>query len=85
MPSLHCAYPVITLYFSIKNRLGLINILHAVIVVGIWFAPVYSGHHYILDVLAGIACAIAGIFIFQKWIAPNRKFQKIFVEKFVTD
>lgn len=84
MPSLHSAYPLITLYYGIKNRLGAINILFAVIMVGIWFAAVYSGHHYVLDVLAGITCAITGIFIFQKWIAPNRKFQTIFIDKFVS-
>ncbi len=85
MPSLHSAYPLITLYYGIKNRLGAINILFAVIMVGIWFAAVYSGHHYVLDVLAGITCAITGIFIFQKWIAPNRKFQTIFIDKFVSN
>jgi hypothetical protein len=28
---------------------------------GIWFAAVYSSHHYVLDVLAGIACGLAGL------------------------
>ncbi len=85
MPSLHSAYPVITLYYGLKNRLGAINILFAIIMFGIWFAAIYSSHHYVLDVLAGIACAVTGIFIFQKWIAPNRKFKAIFIDKFVRD
>ncbi|WP_018613284.1 phosphatase PAP2 family protein [Segetibacter koreensis] len=85
MPSLHSSYPLITLYYGIKNRLGAINIVFAIIMFGIWFAAVYSSHHYILDVLAGITCAIAGIIIFQKWIAPNGKFHATFVEKFVND
>lgn len=85
MPSLHSAYPLITLYYGIKNRLGLINVLFALITIGIWFAAVYTSHHYILDVLAGIACAWIGIFVFQKWIAPNKKFQAIFINKFVND
>jgi len=84
MPSLHSAYPLITLYYGLKNRLGLINILFAVIMVGIWFAAIYSSHHYVLDVLAGIACAVTGIFIFQEWIAPNRKFKAIIIDKFVS-
>jgi membrane-associated phospholipid phosphatase len=33
--------------------------------VGIWFAAVYSGHHYVLDVLAGIGCGLAGIGLFN--------------------
>jgi len=85
MPSLHSAYPLITLYYGLKNRLGLINIVFAVIMVGIWFAAVYSGHHYVLDVLAGVACAITGIIIFQKFIVPNKTFQRVFIEKFVRD
>lgn len=85
MPSLHSAYPLITLYYGIKGKMGWVNILFVIITLGIWFAAVYSGHHYILDVLAGIACAVAGIFIFQKFIVPNKTFQRIFIQKFVND
>jgi len=85
MPSLHCAYPLITLYYGIKSRLGWVNILFAIIMLGIWFAAVYSGHHYILDVLAGIACTIVGIIVFQKLIVPNKRFQRIFIQRFVND
>jgi hypothetical protein len=85
MPSLHSAYPLITLYYGIKNRLGKINILFAVIMVGIWFAAIYSSHHYVLDVLAGVTCAITGIFIFQKWIATNKWFKTVIIERFVND
>jgi inositol phosphorylceramide synthase catalytic subunit len=68
MPSLHAAYPLIVLYYGIKNKLGYINILFALITAGIWFAAVYSFHHYILDVIAGILCCIAGIFTFNRLI-----------------
>ena len=85
MPSLHSAYPLITLYYGIKGKLGKVNILFAVITLGIWFSAVYTGHHYILDVLAGIACAVVGIFLFEKLIAPNTWFQRIFIDKFVND
>ncbi len=83
MPSLHSAYPIIVLYYGLKNKLGLINIFFAAVVGGIWFAAVYSSHHYVLDVIVGASCAIAGIFIFQKWIAPNKHFQRVFIDKFV--
>lgn len=85
MPSLHSAYPIITLYYGIKYRVGRINILFAVIVLGIWFAAVYSGHHYILDVIAGIACAIFGIFLFEKVLSVNKTFHNIFIRKFVEE
>ena len=65
MPSLHASYPVIVLYYGLRNRLGKVNIAFAVIMAGIWFAAVYSSHHYILDVLAGILCAVVGIGLFQ--------------------
>lgn len=66
MPSLHAAYPLIVLYYGIRNRLGLINILFAIIAMGIWFAAVYSTHHYILDIIAGILCFIIGTMTINK-------------------
>lgn len=66
LPSLHSAYPVVVLYYGLKNRLGKINWLLAIFMAGIWFAAVYSGHHYVTDVIAGILCSVAGIFIYQK-------------------
>ncbi|WP_413668834.1 phosphatase PAP2 family protein [Mucilaginibacter sp. Mucisp86] len=65
MPSLHSSYPVIVLYYGIKNKLGLINIFFAVVTVGIWFTAVYASHHYVLDVLAGITCAALGITLYN--------------------
>jgi hypothetical protein len=65
MPSLHAAYPLTVLYYGIKYRLRRVNALFAVIMAGIWFAAVYSSHHYVLDVIAGITCGIIGIGIFQ--------------------
>jgi hypothetical protein len=66
MPSLHSSYPVVVLYYGIKNRLGLINWFFAVVMLGIWFTAVYASHHYVLDVLAGITCATIAIIIFNQ-------------------
>ncbi len=65
MPSLHSSYPVIVLYYGLKNRLGFVNILFIVVMLGIWFTAVYASHHYILDVIAGIICAFCGIRLFN--------------------
>lgn len=65
MPSLHSSYPVIVLYYGLKNRLGLVNIFFAIVTVGIWFTAVYASHHYVLDVLAGITCAALGITLYN--------------------
>ncbi|GAB3912902.1 phosphatase PAP2 family protein [Mucilaginibacter boryungensis] len=64
MPSLHSAYPVIVLFYGLKNRLGWINIFFAIVMLGIWFTAVYASHHYVVDVLSGIVCAITGILLF---------------------
>lgn len=79
MPSLHSSYPVIVLYYGLKNRLGLMNIIFAIVMLGIWFTAVYASHHYVLDVFAGITCAIAGINLFN-WLV-KRTMLKVFVEK----
>ncbi|MEP7256914.1 MAG: phosphatase PAP2 family protein [Flavitalea sp.] len=71
MPSLHSSYPLIVLFYGIKGRLGVMNVLFFLIMCGIWFSAVYSCHHYVLDVIAGIFCAITGIFLFQKWLSTH--------------
>jgi len=65
MPSLHSSYPVIVLYYGIKNRLGWANAFFTLVMLGIWCTAVYAGHHYIIDVLSGIVCAITGILLFN--------------------
>lgn len=70
MPSLHATYPLLTFYYGLKNRIGYLNILFGLLTAGIWFTAVYTSHHYMLDVLAGIMCAAAGIFVFNT--AANR-------------
>ena len=76
MPSLHSAYPLTVLYYGIKTRMRWANCLFGTIMVGIWFAAVYSGHHYVLDVLAGISCAIAGIGLFNYLYARRGRFYR---------
>jgi hypothetical protein len=77
MPSLHSSYPVIVLYYGIKNRLGLINIFFAIVMVGIWFTAVYASHHYVLDVLAGILTATTGIILFDLVISTSPLFKRL--------
>ena len=71
MPSLHAAYMLIVLYYGLQYKLGAWNLLFAVIVCGIWFAAVYSNHHYVVDVLAGIFCSLLGIALFHWWAVSN--------------
>lgn len=72
MPSLHSAYPLIVLYYGFRNKMGMLaNIFFAIVVVGIWFAAVYTSHHYVLDVLAGICTALVGILLFN-WLKERK-------------
>lgn len=76
IPSLHSSYPPIVLYYGIQKKMGWVNIVFAFVMIGIWFAAVYTSHHYVIDVLAGIACAIIGIIIFKKGLMQTTGFKK---------
>jgi len=78
MPSLHSAYPVIVLYYGLKARLGKINLFFCFVMLGIWFAAVYTSHHYILDVLSGLICALLGIVLLQSVILKNKRYKAWF-------
>ncbi len=69
MPSLHATYPLIVLFYSIKKRMNkkIVGIF-AIFTLGIWFSAVYSNHHYIIDVLAGIAIALLILLGFNKTV-----------------
>lgn len=82
MPSLHASYPLVVLYYGIRCRMRWWNALFALIMAGIWWAAVYTGHHYVLDVLAGIGCAVCGIGLFNYWYGKDRWFTRL-VRKWV--
>lgn len=77
MPSLHSAYPLVVLVYAVKNKSGVFNLVFFIIMLGIWFAAVYTSHHYVLDVLAGIAVALAGILIIRLLLAKSRAFNRL--------
>ena len=74
IPSLHAAYPFVVLYYGLKRKMGWINILFVIFLLGIWFAAVYSFHHYIIDLLLGALCAFIGIYLLEHVLL---KFPKI--------
>ena len=76
MPSLHASYPLIVFYYGILTRCRWWNVLFGTVMVGIWFAAVYSSHHYVLDVLAGICCGLAGIGLFNYWYGRRGGFYR---------
>ncbi len=76
MPSLHAAYPTITLIYALKNKIKLGSVLFFIIMLGIWFSAVYSSHHYVFDVLMGIFCTITGYFLYQFLYKKSKGFKR---------
>lgn len=66
IPSLHAAYMLITTIYAVRSRQRRGTVIaFALICLGIWWTAVYSGHHYIIDVLLGIATTIVGILLLE--------------------
>ncbi len=53
-PSMHAAYPLLVFLF-LRERLSRAALPWALFVGVIWFATIYLGHHYVIDVVAGAA------------------------------
>lgn len=63
IPSLHCAFPFILGYFAVRNRLKGWTIFAFIMMLCTWFSAVYTNHHYVIDVLLGIATGLLTIFL----------------------
>lgn len=72
VPSLHSAYPLITLYYARKQGLKLASFLLLIYTIMTWFSAVYSIHHYVVDVVLGIFCAIFAIAFFEKILLRSK-------------
>lgn len=74
IPSLHSAFPVTILVYSLQKReqLGYWNLLFIIFGLGIWFSAVYLRHHYIIDVIAGIGCVLVAYWLFEKVILKTK-------------
>lgn len=76
VPSLHAAYLLVTAFYSWHtHQRPWLTTVFALICAGIWFTAVYSGHHYIIDVLLGIATAILGLLLLERLIYPWSQMQ----------
>lgn len=69
MPSLHAAYPWITMLFAIKffGKKGLIFVPYNA---ALWFAVIYLGQHWVIDIIGGITLASA-TFILMHFVWPR--------------
>ena len=72
MPSLHAAYATLIAIFTIKlfrSRWRWLILLHPFM---IYFGTVYTGEHYVIDELAGIAYGVAAYFA-APWVLQKTK------------
>ncbi len=71
IPSLHVAYPLLSLWFAFKfKRLRIFSIFFYLLMC---FSAVYLNHHYILDIIWGSAYAI-GTAVATEWVCEwNRR------------
>ncbi len=73
VPSLHAAYPMILSYYSFKNKNIFLSVIFLITMLGIWFAALYTTHHYMIDVVLGMLCAVLGIFVSEQFIKKTTK------------
>jgi hypothetical protein len=77
LPSMHAAFPVIALIIAVRYGLPRwIIALQATQLLGVFFAIVYLGDHYVVDAVAGAAFAFAGATIVHRLLtrpAPARR------------
>lgn len=82
LPSLHAAYMMVaTIYAIISRQPKWLIATCCIITAGIWWTAVYSCHHYIIDVLAGILTALAGIALYELVLIRLRPIRR-FLDKY---
>ena len=64
MPSLHSAYPLLAFLF-VRTRWPRASLILLAWSAAIWFSVVYLGHHYVIDVVAGMAFAVGAYWVLQ--------------------
>ena len=84
LPSMHAAFPMLLTIYSIRYKNWWLTGLFAISMISIWIGAIYTSHHYIIDILMGIACGIIGYLITEwyfKTRKPNNAFNR-FVNRF---
>jgi len=65
IPSLHSAYPLLTLFYARQIKQRWPAVLFIILTLGIWFSAIYLRHHYIIDVILGALTAVLGYYSFE--------------------
>jgi membrane-associated phospholipid phosphatase len=63
MPSMHCAYPALLLFYALELRRPRLSAGLALFALLMCFSAVYLQHHYISDIVVGILYALLGYYL----------------------
>ena len=82
VPSLHSAYTFVAFIYAVRSRSPLAwRIALGIVTLGIWTTAVYTSHHYLIDVIAGILTSIAGVLLFEQVLMRIPSFSR-FIDKY---
>jgi len=70
IPSLHCAYPAIAVYWTFRLKRG--RTFAMIYWIGMCFSAVYLNHHYIIDAIWGSAYAFIGSYAVERYVARKQ-------------
>ena len=69
-PSIHAAFPVLGLLVAVRYRVPMwLLVAQALQLVMVWFVIIYTGEHYVIDVVGGVLYAFAAIWIVRRVLA----------------
>jgi hypothetical protein len=69
-PSIHAAFPVLGMIVAVRYRGPIwLKVAQAVQLVAVWFVIVYTGEHYVIDVVGGVLYAFVAIWIVRRALA----------------
>ncbi len=76
IPSLHAAYPLVCLL--VARRIGHRGwvVFFGLMSLGTWLAAVYTQHHYVIDVICGIVCAL-GAYGLMSFLSKSSAWKKV--------
>lgn len=83
VPSLHSAYTLVAFIYAVRGRSSWTwRVILGIVTLGIWFTAVYSSHHYVIDVLLGITCALVGFVVFEYGLMKIPAFGR-FIQRYI--
>jgi hypothetical protein len=72
VPSLHAAYPWLIFLF-IRKKSKVISYMTLLYVIGVWFAVMYLGEHYFIDILVGVIYSTAAYILIMRFDMYSRR------------